>query len=511
MLPEIVNGIFLVSVSLFSALTAILFFAWKDTRSSKQNGSDNLSSVSDRAVFLFAGTRILDASPKALAFLGTPIDPEVCWAKLVQKLETICPGVAGQLAAVVDEGTPFEFTGADQTRILAKSQMGKCRIELFDNTELSGAIVQTELRTLRQSTTLSPTLSWRQTIDGQISWSNASYQAMVARVHPELAPDARASAPLFSTQLSAEPLQRSALNIVDANKPLWFDVHAAPTKTEGIFYFATHANPAVQAEAALKTFIQTLTKTFAHLPIGLAIFDRNRRLALFNPALADLTALEPDWLTARPALKAFLDRLRENRHVPEPKDYKSWRDRIAAVEKAAVDGSYEEHWPLPTGQTYRVTGRPHPEGAVAFLFEDITSNISLQRQFRAELELSQSVLDSLPGAICVFSSDGDVVMSNEGFTTIWGVDPREMLARYSIEDATHMWRKACDPHTVWAELVKFVHAQRDRNMLESVLRMKNGLVIRMQVTPLARGATFCGFTIEPQHAFRADPKRLTKA
>ena len=44
----------------------------------------------------------------------------------------------------------------------------------------------------------------------------------------------------------------------------------------------------MQAETALRGFMQTLAKTFAHLPTGLAIFDQHRQLALFNPALAPL-------------------------------------------------------------------------------------------------------------------------------------------------------------------------------------------------------------------------------
>ncbi|MEM7075819.1 MAG: hypothetical protein AAF484_12080, partial [Pseudomonadota bacterium] len=40
-----------------------------------------------------------------------------------------------------------------------------------------------------------------------------------------------------------------------------------------------------RAEIVRREFIQTLTKTFANLTTGLAVFDRHRSLALFNPAL----------------------------------------------------------------------------------------------------------------------------------------------------------------------------------------------------------------------------------
>ena len=66
--------------------------------------------------------------------------------------------------------------------------------------------------------------------------------------------------------------------------------------------FALPADAAVRAERSLREFVQTLTKTFADLPIGLAIFDQSRKLQLFNPSLIDLTRLPTGFLTARPTL-----------------------------------------------------------------------------------------------------------------------------------------------------------------------------------------------------------------
>ena len=84
--------------------------------------------------------------------------------------------------------------------------------------------------------------------------------------------------------------------------------------------------------------MQTLTKTFAQLPIGLAIFDRNRVLQLFNPALLDLTGLSAEFLIGRPTLASVLDAMREQQVIPEPKDYRSWRKQMVALEEAAASG-----------------------------------------------------------------------------------------------------------------------------------------------------------------------------
>ena len=50
---------------------------------------------------------------------------------------------------------------------------------------------------------------------------------------------------------------------------------------------------------------------------------------------------------------------------------------------------------LPNGLTYRVRGRPHPNGALAFLFENISAEISLTRKFRTKLDGLDTIIQNL--------------------------------------------------------------------------------------------------------------------
>ena len=112
----------------------------------------------------------------------------------------------------------------------------------------------------------------------------------------------------------------------------------------------------VRAQQAQKNFVQTLTKTFATLSIGLAIFDRNRQLMLFNPALIDLTTLPADFLSARPNLLTVFDKLRDNQIMPEPKNYATWRERLAILVAAVTEGTYTEIWIYPLVQHFGFLG-----------------------------------------------------------------------------------------------------------------------------------------------------------
>lgn len=281
---------------------------------------------------------------------------------------------------------------------------------------------------LRNALDHTPMLVWRQDGEGRISWANGAYIRRAEAVGDHLDwPLPR----LFEAGAGVTG-RRARLDVGGAVH--WYDCNGFKMGDQTMM-FALPADAAVRAERSLREFVQTLTKTFADLPIGLAIFDRDRRLQLFNPALIDLTGLPTGFLTARPTLFDLLDRLREMRMVPEPKDFRSWRQQMNNLEAAAATGHHVETWSLPGGQTYRVTGRPHPDGAVAFLFEDITSEISLARKFRAEMLLGAHVLDGIEDALIVFSPDGQQVLCNRAYEDLWGGKSA------SLTDAVALWEK----------------------------------------------------------------------
>jgi len=351
-----------------------------------------------------------------------------------------------------------------------------------------------------------PLLVWRETADGRVTWANAAYRAMLRASPPDeaagRAPGQGALPRLFDPGARGvagpdSAPRRVALDQPGAGRRWWFDCqsHAAPDGATT--HFAANVTAAVSAEEALSNFTQTLTKTFAHLPIGLAIFDRDRQLALFNPALSDLTRLEPQWLSGRPTLYGFLDRLRDRRMIPEPRDYKSWRQRLADLEREATDGTYEETWTLPSGQTYQVTGQPHPEGAVAFMIADISSEMTLQRRYRSELELGQSVLDALDEAVAVFSPGGRMILSNDAYAALWGHDPASTLEEVGVAQATRRWQERTRPTPAWGDLRDFVTRFDDRAEWTAEVTLGDGRAVQCRFAPLAGGATLCSFRAGP--------------
>lgn len=391
-------------------------------------------------VFLFRDRRLVDATGPAQALLASlPGDDD--WTRLVTWLGMRIPGAEAELLDM-GQGARLQLMGEGGAalRLLAEDLgQGVLRLSLTDPAAenagtlinaLSLSAMEHEIEILRSTMDHSPMLAWRQDADGQITWANSAYLQVA-----EAAAQGQTVWPLPQViDLTARPVPKPGgapggsrrVQVQIDGQSRWYDCHVHEVAAQTVA-IALPADAAVRAERSLREFVQTLTKTFADLPIGLAIFDRDRHLQLFNPALIDLTGLATGFLTARPTLYAFLDRLREARMVPEPKDYRTWRNQMSSLEAAASSGHHVEMWSLPGGQTYRVTGRPHPDGAVAFLFEDITSEISLTRKFRADLSLGAEVLDALEEAVAVFAANGELLILNRRYLGLWGTGLRATL------------------------------------------------------------------------------------
>lgn len=459
--------------------------------------AEGLFAMAERdAVFLFDDTILVDTNTPARALLaGMPL-PEGEWAWLMAFLTPRFAGVE-DLFERLGEQDRIALTAPDGLRLLAQRHAGRTRITLtaplaegasLTVDGLSQRALEEELIALRRTTDLAPIPIWRQNAEGAVTWANPAYLAL-AGTSALTWPLPRLFAPQGTGTGSPRRLEASGA------AGHWFDCHSHPMSGETL-HFGLPADALIRAEKDRRDFVQTLTKTFAQLAIGLAIFDRDRHLVLFNPALTDLTALKVSFLAARPSLFTFLDQLREKRMIPEYRDYKSWRQQMVEMEHAASFDRYEETWSLPTGQTYRITGRPHPGGALALLMEDITSETALNRRFRAELELGQAVLDGLEEAIAVFSASGTLILSNTAYARLWGDDPGVILAETGIQEALHHWQRQTHPAPVWGRIRDFVGHLGERGPWQGQAHLRDGRSLRCRGAPLSGGASLIGFRVE---------------
>ncbi|MEO1306727.1 MAG: diguanylate cyclase [Pseudomonadota bacterium] len=370
----------IILASIGSALLALWVFSYVDRSGAGQTKLQ--PEKDDKIVFLFDGEELFDATPRGYQMINADARDISSWDKLVGLLRSSFPTAESRALALADDGRVELLSEDGASKFVAEMRRGILRltIEEIEQTQANAApldgfalaALTEKLDILHRVVDDAPLLVWRQDSENKVRWANGSYLSLAKKLMTarDIAtwPLPQIFADLDLPQL-IRPDGMNRISVIDQRdgKKLWFECICQPIE-EDTLYFALPADRLVSAETALREFVQTLSKTFADLPTGLAIFDRDRLLALFNPALTDLTTLEPSFLVTRPSLYTFLDMLREKQRMPEPKDYKAWRQGISELEDAAVNGTYQENWSLPTGQTYRVTGiSPYGCGLAAVL------------------------------------------------------------------------------------------------------------------------------------------------
>ncbi|MCF2906014.1 PAS-domain containing protein [Octadecabacter sp. CECT 8868] len=467
-----------IAVFVGAAIACALLLVWvRLNRTSSIAARALLTEAEDTVTFLFDDDHLIDLTPRARSLMSHGDNLRSDWENLLSLLSARFPHMRSQCSDLASVGKKTITANDNQHGwIEAEYWNGIARITLVqdqihpDETldPLSAEALEHELETLRSIGEDSPQLIWKRDAEGVLVWANRAYIELSEAIYPVGPHDILPWPPRAVFDDSIAPAGNAPLidlkrvDAPDSDDPIWYEVTSLKRGTNTI-HFAVDATAVVAAREAQRTFVQTLTKTFAQLSVGLAIFDEDRRLVLFNPALIDLTGLPAEFLINRPTLFSVLDRLRDQNMIPEPKNYKTWRDQVAALEAAAEQGSYNEMWSLPNGQTLRVTGNPHPNGAIAVLLEDISDEVSLTRKYRSQIDTTTATIDNLIVPVVVFSSSGSLILANSAYRQLWGPRQGGSVSNQDFTDEIETWQAMSAPSPVWLKL-KETLARRSSDM-----------------------------------------------
>lgn len=474
-------------VSLLAGILALVAVSFLPVPRDRRDSRDRATAPLE---FVFDGGEIVQTCSAGQHLLRVTAGSGDALGRLTALLSSQLPDLAKCLAELAPGATAsLEGTAPPHPRLMVRRVGAALHLRLepapgTDRATLVAGLMAAAAARMQDVLEAAPLPVWLTDGSDRVVWANtACLAAAPAGAETVGAADGTAAvAPFVAAGPARGPTRRRvALPASDGGPPRWFDCLHRPLPDGGSAGFALPADDLVRAETTLRGFLQTLSRSFAHLPIGLAIFDAEGRLNLFNPVLSDLTGLPPDFLARRPTLHAVLDRLRELRMIPEPRDYAAWRRRIADIERAADSGHYTELWPLPSGQTFRVTGQPDAEGGVALLFENVTSETARNRALKQRGDLLAAALSALDRAVAVFDGSGTAVVQTEAYLRLWGV---AALQDAGFAAALDRWAEQCRPTPLWQELRAAADDPAGRGPRQETLILRDGRVLGARFLPL---------------------------
>ncbi len=453
----------------------------------------------DATVFLFDGEDLVDATPSAYRLISGSGFTDKPWFALLERLAPRFDGLEEKLAEAAITGsvalTGLPRDGAQPVALRADMRGGLLKVTLVKpgretashfGDVLTVHALDSELHELRDASNAAPFPIWRILTNGEITWANTAYMSCLAKV-PRGGGDGPdwPLRPLFDLSQAKGDVKARPLRRPEPQGKGWFDITTHPV-SDGVLCYALPADASVQAEGALQDFKQTLANTFAELSTGLAVFDHNRKLQLFNPALAKLIDMPVELLLKRPALFSLLDGMRDRNMLPEPKDYKSWRHQMVDLEATSLRGEYKETWHLPNGKAFRVVGRPYPNGALALMIDDITDQITRDRLFRVELDMALAIVGQMEDAIIAFSAVRKPLLANANYHSLWGHDPMLIAVKTGAIGVLEEWRKLTVPSLVWSEIEAALSGGAIMPAVQTVPLLDSRL-LRVRIAPLPDG------------------------
>jgi signal transduction histidine kinase len=365
-------------------------------------------------------------------------------------------------------------------------------------TEIKAAheALKTEADALKVLIEALPSPVWVRDAAGTLAFVNAAYARAVGAADgaSAMAQDIDLMDSAMHTELERAASARDGaavrLPVVVAGERRSLDVTEVAT-ARGRAGIGIDATEAETLRRELVRLAEAHRRTLDQLATGVATFGVDHKLAFTNTAYRSLWDLDADFLDQRPTDSEVLDRLRDERKLPDQRDFRQWKTQLHEAYRA---NEVQAHvWHLPDGRTLRVVATPHPEGGVTYLFDDATERLDLERRFDALINVQGETLDNLAEALAVFGSDGRIRLFNPAFTTMWRIDQLDLLEHPHIEAVIELCRPLHGEDATWQKLRTAVTALDRRDPVALRIERNDGGVADCSTVPLPDGGTLVAF------------------
>ena len=246
-------------------------------------------------------------------------------------------------------------------------------------------------------------------------------------------------------------------------------------------------------ESELKRYQDANRDLLEQLRTAIAIYSADHRLEFYNSAFSQLWGLEEQWLNSRPKLGDIMEKLRENRRLPEQADFRrfkqSWIDMFTGLIEPQDDMLH-----LPDGSALRMLVVPHAMGGLMMTFEDVTSRLELESSYNTLIAVQKETLDNLAEGVAVYGGDGRLKLWNPAFAELWKLNPEDLEGEPHINKIAEKINPFFSTEN-WPEVrEKLINASLSRMAHEMRLTREDNSLIDYITVPLPDGGVLATYS-----------------
>ncbi len=268
-------------------------------------------------------------------------------------------------------------------------------------------------------------------------WVNQSYadllgitaaEAIASQYEITLSPKSKGVPPksMAREALASGKPKSSECHLIVQGKRKWMQIAEMPLPgTDRTMGYARDLTREEELQTELNRYLAANKTLLEQLRSAIAIYGPDQQLEFFNSAFAQLWGLEDQWLHSRPKIGDILEKLRENRRLPEQADFRKYKQGWIDLFTRLID-PHEDMLYLPDGSALRMLIVPHPMGGLMTTFEDVTSRLELESSYNTLIAVQKETLDNLSEGVAVFGGDGRLRLSNPAFVALWNLNPENL-------------------------------------------------------------------------------------
>lgn len=237
------------------------------------------------------------------------------------------------------------------------------------------------------------------------------------------------------------------------------------------------------------------------LPTAIAVFNKDTRLEFANLAYSQLWGLDREWLLSGPDLGEILEKLRDQRMLPEVADFRVFKEeeiaRFRVMSSPLVNMMH-----LPDGRSLRHRIAPSGNGGLVHTFEDQSERLDLKRSYKELGAVQVETLDNLHEGVAVFGSDGRLKLHNPIYAELWEISEEVLKDEPHLTDVLDATRNLVPPPVDmeawtdedWTAHKALISARLlSRTQRDGQLTLRNGTVIDYTNVPLPDGAVLLSY------------------
>lgn len=400
------------------------------------------------------------------------------------------------LDALSDKGTPFELLAHDESRarVHMRGHAVGGMAAVWIGAEPQASVETLDYRLILDSLPLPVWLRDRAT---KLMWGNRAFLSAVGAQDLKTAVQEQAALEkserdLAASAMACEEPQEAARTTVIGGQNRALKLTEIPVDL-GVIGAANDVTEVAAIEARLQQHIDAHTDTLDKLATAVAIFDRDQHLSFFNSAFAKLWDLPEVWLETHPSDSEVLDRLREERKLPEQRDYQTWKASLQQLFRTTQQYAAEELWHTPDGRNLRAMAQAHPMGGLTVLFEDVTERISLESSINTLGKVQSATLNSLREGVAVFGPDGRLKLHNAAFGEIWDLNEKDLTGEPHIRTLARQCAAKFATEAMWEKLTQCVVSDDTGQPDFGEIERSDRTILSLRLSPLPDGARLVTF------------------